>query len=300
MRGCFGRGRTARRLGWAVAACCLPAVLTAAAEDELVTQGRTYRGKVKSSDANGVVMEISVPGGQSEITIPRQLVLKALVEAPAGVSGGIAAYEKGNFKEAQASLEKTLKQYQGLDVGWAATSQLFYARACLGAGELPKAQQALALFVTNYPEHVLCRDAQVGLAEIDLAQKKYESALGQYRGLAEYFDKQLKPSRAESAIAAKIYLGLGQCLEGLSDPDAALKAYLQLVALYPVEPYCPEGLYRAALLYAGQGRFEQAEIRLAALSGDYPSSPWGAKAAEEKNRLAAQRAAQPASDLTNR
>ena len=295
MLGYFRLRRVSRWMGLAGLACLLASGVTAAAEDELVTQRRIYRGKVKSSDANGIVMEIRVPGGQSVITLPRKLVLKATVEAPPGVNSGIAAYEKGNYKEAQASLGKTIKQYQGLDVGWASTSQIYYARACLAAGDLQKAQRAFVLFATNYPEHVLFRDAQVGLAEIDLAKKNYESALGKYRGLAEYFDKQLKPSRTESAIAARIYLGMGQCLEGLSKPAEALKAYLHLVALYPVEPYCPEALFRSAMLYSGLGQAEQAKIRLTALVNDYPSSAWGSKAVEEKKKIASRSESKPAS-----
>lgn len=275
-------------------ACFLAAAFAASADDEVVTQGRVYRGKVKSADAGGIVMDIAMPGGSSTVTIPRNLVIKVTVEPPASVTGGIAAFEKGNFKEARESLEKTRKQYQGLDAGWAATSLIYFARANMAVGDLPKAQQAFGEFTNSYPEHVLLRDAQAGLAEVDLAKKNYEPALETFRDLAEYFDKQLKPPRAESMIAARIYLGMGQCLEGLSRPDEALKAYLHLVALYPVEPYCPEALFRSAMLYLGLGQADQADLRLTALVNDYPLSAWKAKALEEKNKMAARRETKPA------
>ncbi len=284
----YFRPRTARWIGLASMVCFISTGLTCAAEDVLVTQGKVYRGTVKSSDPNGVVMEINVPGGQSTITIPRQLVLKAIVAPPASVKSGIEAYESGNFKAAQESLGKSIQQYQGLDVGWAPTSLIYFARANLASGDLQKAQQAFGLFETNYPEHVLFHDAQVGLTEIELAKKNYEPALEKLRKLAEYFDKQLKPPRTESAIAARIYLDLGKCLEGLANPTEALQAYLHLVALYPIEPYCPEALFRGAMIYAGLGQAEQAEIRLTALLNDYPKSAWATQAGEEKKKIIAQ------------
>ena len=290
----YFRRRAASWIGLAGLVCFLSAGFTVAAEDVLVTQGRIYRGKVKSSDAKGVVMEITVAGGHSTITIPRNLVLKAIVAPPPTVKSGIASYEKGNFKDAQKSLGKTIRQYQGLDVGWAPTSLIYFARSSLAAGDLQKAQQAFGLFATNYPEHVLFHDAQVGLMEIEMAKKNYGPALEAFRKLAEYFDKQLKPPRAESAIAARIYLDQGKCLEGLSNPAEALKAYLHLVALYPVEPYCPEALFRSAMIYAGLGQGDQAEIRLTALLNDYSSSAWGAQAVAEKKKIAARLELKPA------
>ncbi len=277
---------------WACAAALLCAGLGVWAEDEVVTQGRVYRGTVKSADAAGVVMEMTAPGGNTVITIPRNLILKANVAAPAGVLGGIAAYEKGDFKGAQASLAKARQQFQGLDVGWALTGQLYYARACLGAGELAKAKQAFAEFVTNYPDHALVRDAQAGLAEVELENKNYAAALDALQALAEYFDTQLKPPRSELATAAGITLGVGKCLEGLARPAEALQAYLRVAALYPVEPQAPEALFRAARIYIGLGQTEQAGLRLAALAKEYPASSWAAQAAEERKKIEDRRAAE--------
>jgi TolA-binding protein len=290
------RQRKARWFAWAGLACGLGAGLAAASADEIVTQSQTYRGKVKSANREGIIIEINLAGGQSVITVPRNLVLKVWVTQPASVSNGIAAYEKGNFKEAQADLGKTFQQYPGLDVGWAVTSLLYFARASLAVADLTKAQQGFGLFATNYSEHALGPEGQAGLLEVELARKNYEAALEGFRKLAEGFDKQLKPTKVESACAARVYLGIGKCLEGLAKPAEALPAYLALVALYPVEPFYPEALFRGAAIYRVLGQNEQAEVRLQALLNEYATSEWGLKAAEEKKKIAARLETKPGSD----
>lgn len=274
-------------LGLAVLACLLAPGLAASAEDMIVTKDKTYRGRVKSADVNGIVMEISVGGGQNTITVPHKLVVKASVAPPESVTQGIAAYEKGNYREAQTLLEKTYRQYAGLDVDWAAKSMLYYGKTHLVLGNLDQAQKAFALFTTSYPENVMLRSAQVGMADIEVAQKKYESALAKFRQLAEVYDKQLKPPKAELPIAAEIYIGMGQCLEGLAKPEDALNAYLTVVALYPAEQYYPEALFRSAMVFSKLKRAEQAQIRFEEIIRDYSSTQWGARAIEEQKKLAA-------------
>ncbi len=287
-----------RRAGWAALAGCLAVGFPAAAEDVIVTQARTYRGKVKSADAAGIAIEVAAPGGSSVMTVPRNLIVSATVAAPEGVVRGLAAYEKGDFKAAQASLEPTLQQYQGLDVAWASRSLIYYARACLAAGDYDKAQKAFAQFVAGYPRHPWFADAQAGLVETEVAKKNYEPALAKFRELAAIYDKQLKPNRAETAAAAAVYIGIGKCLEGLAKPDEALQAYLTVIALYPDERRYPEALFRSAVLYAGLNHPEQAADRFKELISDYQASDWAARAAEEQKKLAARPAAEAAPAAT--
>jgi TolA-binding protein len=276
-----------RKAVWSGMACLLLACWTVRAEDEIVTQSRTYRGTVRSADAGGVVIVTGVAGGQSVITVPRTIIVKITMAVPPDIKRGIEAYEQGNFKDAQAQLEKSALKYQGLDLDWAANGMIYYARACLAGGEYDKAQKAFELFMAGYPDHAMMRDAQIGLVDIELAKKNYAVALDKFRQLAEYYDKQLKPPRNESLSAAAIYVGIGKCLEGQSQPAEAVKAYLQVVALYPVEPYCSEALFRSAMIYAGLDQPEQADIRLRELIGFYPASVWATKAIEEQKKIAA-------------
>jgi len=273
----------------------LIAGFAAPAEDVVVTQNRTFRGKVKSADANGIAIEISVQGVPSTITVPRDRIVQVTVEPPPSVIRGIEAYEKGNIKEAQLNLGKVMMQYQGLDVAWAAKGMIYFARASLAAGDYEKAEKSFSLFVTGYPDHPRLQDARIGLVEIDLVKKNYETALAKFRELAEPYNKQLKPPEGELPYAAEIYMGIGKCQEGQSNPTEALQAYLRVVALYPAEAYYPEALYRSAMLYAGLNHPEKAEILLTELIGDYAASPFAPMAIKEKKALGARRGAESGS-----
>lgn len=288
-----------RGVGWlwiAAMAGSLVVGIAASAEDVVVTQNQTFRGKVKSADPSGITIEITDPQGRlNMITVPRSMVVRVTVEPPPSVIRGIEAYEKGNMKEAQLNLGKLMLQYQGLDVDWASKGMIYFACASLVAGDYEKAEKAFNVFITSYPDHPLAQDAEVGLGEIALVKKNYDAALAKFRELAEPYDKQLKPPKNQVLVAAKIYLGIGKCLEGQSNPTDALNAYLRVIALYPAEKYYPEALYRGAMIYAGLHQPEKAEALLSELISDYPSSEFVPKAVEEKKTLIARRGGAEAS-----
>ncbi len=262
----------------------LSGMLSAAlAEDEVATQAKVFRGQVLSVDPKGIRIALTAGG---ETVIPRSLVVGTpKVTPPPSVVRGIEAYEKGNLKEAQRNLAKVAMQYRGLDVDWAAKSLLYYARACLAAGEVDKAGAAFDAFLEAYDDDPLAIAARVGKAKIELFQKKYDEALVKLRELAEVYDKQLKPPTAELEYAAEIYCGIGQCLENQSNDAEALDAYLKVTALYPAKAYCPEALYRAANLYRKAGQIQKAAALYSELIEDYADSALAGKAIEEKAAL---------------
>ena len=253
------------------------------AEDEVATQAKVFRGQVLAVDPKGIRIALTTGG---ETVIPRSLVVGTpKVTPPPSILRGIEAYEKGNLKEAQRSLSKVAMQYPGLDVDWATKSLIYYARACLAAGECEKAGQAFDTFLDAYADDPMAIAARIGKAKIKVSEKNYEEALAKLRELSEAYDKQLKPSNNELEYAAEIYCGIGQCLENQSNDTEALNAYLKVTALYPAKAYCPEALYRAACLYRKLDQPQKAAALYAELIEDYPDNALVRKAVEEKAAL---------------
>lgn len=260
-------------------------------EDVVVTRSQTFRGRVLSVDAAGIRIQLTQGG---EVTVPRAGVIQLTVEPPPSVVRGIAAYEKSDLRDAQLNLSKVMIQYLGLDTEWAAKGMVYFGRASLRSGDYDKAAKAFDAFLQTYPEHSLSMSASVGLAEIELARKNYAPALAKFQELAQPYDKQLKPAKDQLSYAAEIYLGIGQCQEGLAQPVDALDGYLRVIGLYPVEPFYSEALYRGAGLLAASNQNAKAEGMLTELIENYPASSFAAKAIEARKALGARRANQAA------
>jgi TolA-binding protein len=270
-----------------VAAGLMLASMRAWPQDTVVTRSQTFRGRVVSVNESGIRIQLTQGG---EVTVPRAGVVRLKVDPPPSVVRGIAAYEKGDLRNAQLNLDKVMMQYLGLDTEWAAKGMLYFGRASLLAGDYDKAGKAFNAFLQTYPEHPLHMAASVGLVEIELARKNYAPALAQFQELAQPYDKQLKPAKDQLAYAAEIYLGIGKCQEGLARPDDAFAGYLRVIGLYPVEPFYSEALYRGAGFLAAANQNAKAEGMLTELIENYPASPFAAKAIEMRKALGAQRA----------
>ena len=268
-----------RLIAVTVLACLLGFADCTLAEDLIVTRNQQQlRGKVKSADNNGVVIEIP---GRGVVTVPRPAIDRLEVEAPPAILRGIEAYEKGDFRGAQLSLGKTISQYSGLDEDWAAKALVYYARSCMAAGDPAAAEKSFNAFLDAYDEsHPLAMDAQLGLAETEVARNDIEKALPKFQELTAEYEAQLKPDKEQMRYAALSFLNLGKCLEATKDDSGALAAYLKVSALYPDESALPEALYRAALLLRQQGKLDQAAILLKDAAEQHKTSPFAPKAVE--------------------
>ena len=252
------------------------------AEDIIITKNKPYHGKVKSADSKSVTIEIA---GKGIMAVPRSAIEKLSVEPPPAIIRGIDAYEKGNYKEAQLILSKAANQYLGLDTPWAAKALVYYARGCLMAGDNVSAEKAFGAFLSAYDDDPLSVDAELGLAETEVAKKDIDKALPKFQELADEYEKQLKPPKEQFPYAAAAFLGLGKCLEAKDDPNGAMDAYLKVIALYPVDNALPETLYRAAAIYQGQNRPDYAVMFLDDLIAQYPASSYSKKAADLKKQI---------------
>lgn len=257
--------------------------VTGLAEDVIITKNQQLRGKVKSADSKGVTIEIV---GQGVVGVPRSAIIQLTVEPPPSVIRGIEAYEKGNYKEAQLSLAKVINQYLGLDTPWAAKALVYYGRGCLAAGDTVNAEKAFSAFLSAYDDDQPLRmDAELGLAETDVAKNDIDKAMPKFQELAAEYEKQLKPPKEHVFYAASVFLGLGKCLEAKDDLSGALDSYLKVIALYPADNVLPEALYRAALIYQRQNKPDQAKLLLSDLAAQYAASPFSQKAVELKKQI---------------
>ena len=256
-------------------------------EDVVVTRSQTFRGRVISVDAAGIRIQLARGG---EVTVPRAGIVQLTVEPPPSVVRGIAAFEKGDLRDAQLNLGKVMMQYLGLDTEWAAKGMVYFGLASLRSGDYDKAAKAFDVFLQTYPEHPLSMAASVGLAEIELARKNYTPALAKFQELAQPYDKQLKTAKDQMPYAAEIYIGIGQCQEALARPADALDGYIRVIGLYPVEPFYSEALYRGAGLLTASNQNAKAELMLTELVENYPASPFAAKAIEMRKALGTRRA----------
>lgn len=253
------------------------------AEDVIITKNQQLRGKVKSADTKSVTIEIV---GQGIVNVPRAAIVQLTVEPPPSVIRGIEAYEKGNYKEAQLNLAKVINQYLGLDAPWAAKALVYYGRGCLTAGDIANAEKAFSAFLSAYDDDQPLRmEAELGLAETEVARNDIDKALPKFQELAAEYEKQLKPPKEQFPYAAAVFLGLGKCLEAKGEPSAALNSYLKVIALYPADNVMPEALYRAALIYQQQNKLNQANLVLNDLIAQYAASPYRQKAVDLKKSL---------------
>ncbi|MDO9542597.1 MAG: tetratricopeptide repeat protein [Kiritimatiellia bacterium] len=256
---------------------------TGLAEDIIITKNQKLRGKVKSADSKGVVIEIV---GQGILTVPRSAIVQLKVDPPPSVIRGIEAYEKGNYKAAQRNLEKVINQYLGLDTPWAAKTLVYYGRGCLAAGDTANAEKAFSAFLSAYDDDQPLRiDAEIGLAETEVAKNDIDKALPKFQELAAEYEKQLKPPKEQFPYAAAVFLGLGKCLEAKNDSNGALRSYLKVIALYPADSIMPEALFRAALIYRQRNKLDQANLVLNDLITQYQASPYSKEAADLKQKI---------------
>lgn len=262
------------------------------AEDVIITRTQRLHGKVKSADSKGVVIEIM---GQGVLTVPRSAIVRLTVEPPPSIIRGIEAYEKGNYREAQLNLARAVNQYIGLDTDWAAKALVYYGRGCLTAGDTASAEKAFSAFLAAYDDDQPLRmDAELGLAETEVARNDIDKALPKFQELAAEYEKQLKPPKEQFPYAAAVFLGLGKCFEAKNDSNGALNSYLKVIALYPADDVLPETLYRAALIYQKQNKLEQANLVLNDLITQYAASPYSQKAVDLKKKIEPLLAEQPA------
>ncbi|MCA1808282.1 MAG: tol-pal system YbgF family protein [Kiritimatiellia bacterium] len=255
------------------------------AQDVVVTRQQTYRGRVQSVTADGIQFEIS---GVGVINIPRGAVVQMQVAPPPSITRGIAAYERGNIREARQSLDRIVFQYQGLDLDWAMKGLAYFGRAALLSEDFQNAERAFNVFMQAYPDSSMAVDARLGLVEIELQKKNFDTALETLREMAEVYDRQLKPPAEQLPLSAGVYMAIGQALEGLQQPEEAEQAYLRVIALYPDPRRYPEALYRCASLMAARQQPSKAAMLLDELIENYPTHSLNERAVELRNVVAAE------------
>lgn len=194
-------------------------------------------------------------------------------KADAEYSLGVALYKAGKYDEA-------IQQLKAVDTDGADGPDVKPARLQLGlvqlaAGKVAEARTTLSAVAQGDP--VRAADARYGLAECDMADKKFEPAHAALDQLA----------RLQSAPAnlPQILLDRAVCLMELGKFEDAALEFAELQARDLKAPQVPEAMYRQAFCLHKLGKFDQSHAICQALAKLPPSASSGPAAELDAENL---------------
>ena len=198
---------------------------------------------------------------------------KMLTDAPATrkadaqYSLGAVLYKAEKYDDAIVHLSAVLKDAAQSD--YAAPARLQLGLVQLAAGKTAEARQTLTEVAQKDPPRA--NDAKYGLAQCDIADKKFEAARATLDQLA-----QAQPAPAN---LPQILLDRAVCLMELNQHEPAAKEFAAFVQKHPQSPQVPEALYRQAFCVHKLGKFDESHA-LAQQVAKLPESPFTAPTAE--------------------
>ena len=181
-----------------------------------------------------------------------------------------------------------------LDVQEAQALALYGKAKVTEATDKAAAGKLYAELLATYPRSSKAPEAELGIAESLIADKKWDEALKRLNEVAR------TPAAPQSAKARSLFLnGVVQEARG---EVGALDSYLKVAAFYATSPDAPEGLWKGGQLLEKQAatladpnskatQLARARRAYEDLVKRYPNAPWVAQA---KERLAALPAPSPA------
>jgi len=244
------------------------------------------------------------------------LIVPILVLVLAGVPAGAYAYAsnaygQGQSQENQGQFAAALAQYQTTDsivdngVGQLVLNDLVqrtrvslarthyeYGQQLSQQGSFkdaePQYDAAVASGLTEWQTK-----ANAGLAGMFLSwgkalvqQKDYDSAISQYRRVADYDPQGVLKAQTAAALATA-YDAFAAQYAGKPDYPNAITWYQNLIKDFPDSPEgklavsdtLPQTYYQAGLYYVGLKLYDQARDAMGHAVKDFPKSSWAAKAA---------------------
>lgn len=250
------------------------------------------------------------PPSRAKFVIAPLVVLVLLA-----VPGGAYAYASNALGQAQ-SLENqhqyadALAQYQTTDsIAGNALARLLlsdmaqraelglarthyeYGQALSEAGKFDQAEPQFDAAVTSGIAEWQTQ-ANAGLAAMFLAwgtvlaqQQNYDTALSEYRRVADYDPAGLLKAQTAAAMATT-YAAYAAQYAGKPDYPNAISWYQNLVKEFPDSPEAklavadtlPDTYYQAGLYYVSQKLYDQARDAMGKAVSDFPKSTWAAKA----------------------
>ncbi len=166
----------------------------------------------------------------------RQMVATApeTRKADALYSLGLALYKGGKYEASLQPLGSVVKDFP--TSAYAKPAKLQLGLAALAAGKTADARSTLAEVVKDDPSRAA--EAQYGLAQCDITDKKFDAARATLDALAK--------TQPPPANLSQVLLDRAVCLMELTKFDDAAREFEALATRYPKSPQLPEALYREA------------------------------------------------------
>lgn len=222
--------------------------------------GKTLADLLKSHADSRYALDATLLLGQcleatGEIDAAAEQYRRFIDAAPAPRKGdgyyslGVALYKTGRYDEAARELAR-LGGEDNQSSAYAKPARLQLGLALLAAGKPRDARRTLDQVASSDPDRR--NDARYGLAQCDIAEKKYDAAR---RTLDEL--SQLQPAPAN---LAQVLLDRAVCAAELGKHDQAVKELESLRSRYPQGPQSAEAAYRQAFYLHKLGKFEQSRL----------------------------------------
>ncbi len=188
-------------------------------------------------------------------------------KADAQFSLGTVAYKAADYDAAIEHLSAMLKESP--QTPYASVARLQLGLAHLAAGNIDDARGALIDVVDD--DRGRANDARYGLAQCDIAERKFEAALASLDALAS---ADPPPSNLP-----QVKLDRGICLAELGQHERAAAAFGAFASQHGDLPQAPEAIYRQAFSLHKLGKFAESQP-LSAKVGANDDSPFAGPAAE--------------------
>ncbi|HZL37968.1 MAG TPA: tetratricopeptide repeat protein [Tepidisphaeraceae bacterium] len=197
-------------------------------------------------------------------------------KADAQYSLGLALYKAGKYDDAARELIGVIEGFPSS--AYAKPAKLQLGLAQLASGKTADARKSLSAVARE--DTASAPAARYGLAQCDIADKKYDSARATLDALVG-----LQPPPAN---LPQIQFDRAACLMGLKKFDEAAGEFAAFSSQHPNSPQAAESEYRQAYCLHAQGKYDQSHAlcqRLAKLPASAISSPVGELDAENLFRM---------------
>ena len=210
---------------------------------------------------------------------------------------GESQLEKRSYEEARQSFRKIVERHP--NSSYAPRARFLMGEAYYREAEFAKAIKEFETFLSFYPRHQIADLVQYRLAmgyydqlkPVEQDQMLTQKALEQFKKLV----KEYPESRYATDGLAKIDICRGRLAQkelwvaayylNQGNPGAARQRLELILKEYPRTLVIPETLWLLADVYAREGRTREAQQVLERLSGEFPFTEYGRRAAQ---RLRAQ------------
>lgn len=200
------------------------------AQDKIVLGSRTLEGKVEKI-ADGKVHFIS-DGAAAATPFPETSVKEIIWGDRKEYKDGISAMAEGDYDKAASLLKPLVDNLLGADVPWVAEAAGAYAEVLAETGKIYDSEQICKEIVEKYVGKPYALKGELGLARIDLAQKRYDVAIQKLAEIEKKTPKMIVPDERTMSILSTLYFAKGEALAATGKNSEALHSYLLVSTIY--------------------------------------------------------------------